>query len=89
LQEARAQTEAAGLARRRLIEAKLSLVVSIVARHSSTGIHMLDLIQRGNEGLMLALETFPGGSSDAFAAYAETCIEQAVSKAIAELPSNK
>ena len=86
LRKLRTQKEAES-ATRRLIETKLSLVVSIVERHSFAGIHILDLIQKGNEGLMHALKTFPGTSSDAFAAHAEACIEQAVSKAITESPS--
>ena len=90
LRDVRTQGEAAELASRRLIEAKLSLVVSIAQRHSSVGIDMLDLIQRGNEGLMLALDTFDGSSCDEFATYATTCIEGAVSKAVAELrPTSK
>lgn len=87
LQRVRSQDEQAESAGRRLIEAKLALVVSIAKRHSSAGIDMLDLIQKGNEGLLLALNTFAGGSSENFATHAATCIEDAVSKAIAESQS--
>ena len=87
LQQWRSQDEQAESAGRRLIEAKLSLVVSIAERHSSAGVRMLDLIEKGNEGLLLALQSFTGGSSDAFAALAATYIESAVSKEIAESQS--
>jgi len=87
LQHVRTQDEQAESAGRRLIEANLSLVVSIAERHFPAGIQMLDLIQKGNEGLLLALTTFPGGPSDSFSAHAATCIERAVSKAIAESQS--
>jgi RNA polymerase primary sigma factor len=83
LQHVRTQDEQAESAAKRLIEANLSLVVSIVERNSSAGIRMLDLIEKGNEGLLLALKTFPENSSDSFSAHAATCIEYAVSKAIA------
>jgi RNA polymerase primary sigma factor len=82
-----AQDEQAESAGRRLIEANLSVVASIAKRHSSTGIHMLDLIQKGNEGLLHALNTFPGSSCDSFSDHAATCIADAVSKAIAESQS--
>ena len=87
LQQWRRQDEQAESAGKRLIKAKLSLVVSIAERHSCTGVHMLDLIEKGNEGLLLALKTFPGGSSDAFATHAAASIEYAGSKAIAQLQS--
>jgi RNA polymerase primary sigma factor len=76
--------EQAELAKRRLIESKLSLVATIAERRSSPSIPMLDLIQEGNRGLMVALETFAEDSSDDFSAHAAACIEDAISKAIAE-----
>lgn len=48
---------------------------------------MLDLIEKGNLGLMLALKTFPENSSDTFETYAANYIQEAVSKAIAESQS--
>jgi RNA polymerase primary sigma factor len=86
LQHVRTQDEQAELASKRLIEANLSLVVSIAERHSSAGLSMLDLIQEGNLGLQFALTTFPR-SSDTFSVHAATCIEHAISKAITELRS--
>lgn len=74
-------------AERRLIEANLSLVVAIAERFLSHGYPMLDLIQKGNEGLLLALKSFTGESSDKFSAYAASCIESALSKAVSESQS--
>jgi len=68
----------------RLIEANLPLVVSVVERHSSQGVDMLDLIETGNQALMLALNTLPENPGGSFTDHAAACIERAVSKAIAE-----
>src|SRR5260370_14430266 len=78
LQHVRTQDQLAESAARRLIEANLSLVVSIAERHFSAGIHMLDLVQKGNEGLFITLKTFTGSSTDSFSVHAATCIEYAV-----------
>jgi len=84
LQHVRTQDELAESAAKRLIEANLSLVVSVAERYSSASIHMLDLIQKGNEGLFIALKTFTGSSADSFSAHAAACGEDAVMRAIAE-----
>ncbi len=84
LQHVRTQDELAESATKRLIEANLSLVVSVAERYSSASIHILDLIQKGNEALLLALKTFTGSSTDSFSAHAATCVEHAVLSAIAE-----
>jgi len=87
LQQVRSHDDEGELAAKRLIEAYLPLVVSIVKRHSSPRIDMLDLIETGNLGLMLAVDTFTGSSGDSFSVYAATRIEDAVLKAIAESQS--
>ncbi len=84
LQHVRTQDELAESAATRLIEANLSLVVPIAKRYSSAGINVLDLIQHGNEGLLLAVKTFAASSSGSFSAHAATCIEEAVLRAISE-----
>ena len=89
LQRVRMQDELAEPAARRLIEANLSLVIPIAERHSSSGIPMLDLIQHGNAGLLVALEAFTESSTDNFSAHAATCIENAIVKAIAESRSER
>ena len=70
-----------------LIETTLRLVSSIAQRHSSAGIPVLDLIQKGNESLPAALKTFTQNSNDSFAIHAADCIEQAIVKFIAESKS--
>ncbi len=82
LEHVRAQDEQAESAAKRLIEANLSLVVSIAERHRSPGIHMLDLIQEGNKGLLAAVETFTARSGDSFSAHATTRVEDAVLRAV-------
>lgn len=87
LKQIRSGSDRAEHAEKRLIEANLSLVVAIAERFRSHGCPMLDLIQRGNEGLLLALKSFTGESSDNFSAYAASCIESALSKAVSESQS--
>jgi len=82
LKQMRSGSDRAEQAEKRLIEANLSLVVAIAERFGSHGCPMLDLIQKGNEGLLLALRSFTGESSDNFSAYAASWIESALSKAV-------
>ena len=84
LQQSRSQDENSTVATRRLIETKLSLVVSIAERHSSDGVNVLDLVQNGNDGLLVALQTFHDSSGRSFTTHATNCIEDAIAKAIAE-----
>ena len=56
LQHVRSNDELSESSARRLIEANLSLVVSIAEHHRSSGTPMLDLVQEGNGGLLLALQ---------------------------------
>jgi RNA polymerase primary sigma factor len=79
----RGETENAA---RRVIESYLRLVVSIAERHgASSGLSVLDLIQDGNIGLLNAVRTFAKNPSGAFSDYASKCIEDAISRAVAEL----
>jgi DNA-directed RNA polymerase sigma subunit (sigma70/sigma32) len=83
-----AQTgEQAEIAKRRLLESRLPLVLPIAERYASRGLSMLDLIQEGNLGLMRALENFPKSRLDDFSAYASSCIEHAISGAVARSQS--
>jgi RNA polymerase primary sigma factor len=79
--------EGAEIAKRRLLESTLPLVLPIAERYASRGLSMLDLIQEGNLGLMRALEDFPETRLDDFSAYAVSCIEDAISGAIARSQS--
>jgi DNA-directed RNA polymerase sigma subunit (sigma70/sigma32) len=78
LQHVRAGDEQAEPARKRLVEANLHLVVSIAERNRNDQIHFLDLIVKGNDGLMGALEAFGDSGEDSFSAYATACIERAI-----------
>lgn len=77
------------LAKRRLIESKLALVVDIARRYSSFGLPIIELIQEGNCGLMKAVDTFAEISSGDFTAHASALIEMAIRQAIAERDSSE
>jgi DNA-directed RNA polymerase sigma subunit (sigma70/sigma32) len=84
LQHVRSQDEQSEFASRRLIEAKLSLVVLIAERYSSADTNVLDLVEKGNEGLLIALTTLGDRSGKSFTAHATDCIEDAIAKATTE-----
>lgn len=72
------------LARRKLIESNLRLVIAIARRYTSTGVPLIDLIQEGNLGLMRAAEKFDYQRGCHFGTYATWWIRQAVSRAAGE-----
>jgi DNA-directed RNA polymerase specialized sigma subunit len=47
---------------------------------------VIDLIQRDNEGLLLAVNTFSGGSGGSFADDADPFIERAIAAAVEQGP---
>lgn len=71
------------IAKRKLIQANLRLVVSIAKRYVGQGVLFMDLVQEGSIGLIKAAEKFDYSKNFKFSTYATWWIKQAIIRAIA------
>jgi DNA-directed RNA polymerase sigma subunit (sigma70/sigma32) len=81
VQHIRTGDQLAESAKKRLAEAHLLLVVSIAERYRNDRIDTLELIQKGNEGLLRAVQTLGDSGHDCFSAHATGYIERAIADA--------
>ena len=81
---ARRKDEGDDLARRKLIESNLRLVMSITRNYTRADVPLLDLIQEGNLGLMRAVDKFDWTMGFKLSTYATWWIRQSVQRALAE-----
>ena len=71
------------VARKKLIEASLRLVIPIARQYEGRGVTLPDLLQEGNLGVVRAVEKFDPGANRRFSEVAKQYIEEAVSAAVA------
>ncbi len=84
LRLAKRKSEGDPVAKDRLIEANLRLVVSIAKRYTGRGMSFLDLVQEGNLGLIKGVEKFNYDKGFKLSTYATWWIRQSVTRALAD-----